>query len=213
MQSTADECALEEEDRARAECYGLISRLLYAPADADLLRELAGPSQAQPVPDQESQTTDPAPDAYPEALRRLQEAARRADAATLRQEYDDIFIGAGKALVTLYTSAYALPHAPDRHLLTLRERLMAWGLKRRDAVFELEDHVSAVCDVMRWLIERRRPLDDQLAFFNDFVYSGVGPFCAAIETRAHTAFYRCVAAFVRTFIAIEKEAFDLHGVE
>ena len=106
-----------------------------------------------------------------------------------------------------------MPNAPDRHLLALRAHLAAWGLARRDAVFEVEDHVSAVCDVMRWLIEHDRPLEEQLPFFNDFVYTGVGTFCDAIDAAATTSFYRAVAAVARAFLLVEKEAFDLHATE
>ena len=48
----------------------------------------------------------------------------------------------------------------------------AWGLVRREAVYEVEDHVSAVCDVMRWLIEHDRPLEVQQGFFDEFVFTG-----------------------------------------
>ena len=211
MPGASGNAVLEEEDVARAGCYGLISRLFYAPADIELLRELGG--EPQVAASGELQQLDRVPASYAEALQRLQDAARRTDAAALHQEYDDLFIGAGKALVTPYTSTYALPHAPDRHLVNLRERLARWGLKRRDSVFELEDHVSAVCDVMRWLIERGRPLDEQLGFFNEFVYSGLGPFCDATAERGRTLFYPCAAVLARSFIGIEKEAFDLQGAE
>lgn len=208
---------LTDEDRARADCYALISRLFYAPSDGALLQQLgAEPQSTADEPaglelvgwEPESRLTP-----YANAFKGLQEASRGADPATIRQEYDDLFTGAGKALVTPYTSGYAVPHAPDGHLLALREHLIAWGLARRDSVFELEDHVSAVCDVMRWLIERERPMAEQLAFFDDFVYSGVAIFCDAIDARASTAFYRAVAALARAFLAIEREAFDLHSAQ
>jgi TorA maturation chaperone TorD len=150
---------------------------------------------------------------YTRALTVLSEASSSSNPETLREEYDDLFTGAGKALVTPYTSGYAVPHAPDRYIVALREHLVAWGLVRHDSVFEIEDHVSAVCDVMRWLIERERPLEEQLAFFNDFVYTGVGTFCDAIEARATTPFYKAVAGVARTFLSIEKEAFDLHTAQ
>jgi TorA maturation chaperone TorD len=206
MTTGSDELPLAEEDSARADCYALISRLFYAPADAALLQQLG--TEAEPVlePSDELQLVGLDPD---NAFVALQQACRDADPAALRQEYDDLFAGAGKALVTPYTSGYAVPHAPDRHLLALREHLVAWGLVRRDAVFEIEDHVSAVCDVMRWLIQRERPMQEQLAFFNEFVYTGVGTFCDAIDARATTAFYKAVAGLARSFLTVEKEAFDL----
>ena len=213
----AHEPELSEEDKARAECYALVSRLFYAPIDGELLLQLSGSPKLDIQDAGDLQIAgweievDETP--YTRALKVLKDACKDADPEALRQEYDDLFAGAGKALVTPYTSGYAVPHAPDRFIVALREHLVAWGLVRRDSVFEIEDHVSAVCDVMRWLIERERPLEEQQAFFNDFVYTGVGTFCDAIDARATTAFYKAVAGVARTFLAIEKEAFDLHAAQ
>jgi TorA maturation chaperone TorD len=214
----SDKPLISEEDKARADCYGLISRLFYSPSDSELLKQLSSQPELS-LADEDAglqlvgMDPEPEPTAYTAAFNALVEASRTSDPTVLQQEYDDLFAGAGKALVTPYTSGYAVPHAPDRHLLALREHLIAWGLVRRDAVFEVEDHVSAVCDVMRWLIERERPLEEQLAFFNEFVDTGVGTFCSAIEARATTAFYRAVAGVARAFLAIEREAFALHTPE
>ena len=215
--SESEKTEISQEDRARAECYALVSRLFYSPPDAALLRELAGATELE-IQDEDdlhliTWELEAVETPYTRAFKSLQDASRSAEPDALRQEYDDLFAGAGKALVTPYTSGYAVPHAPDRYLVALKEHLVAWGLARRDQVFEIEDHVSAVCDVMRWLIERERPVDEQLAFFNDFVYTGVGTFCDAIEARAATAFYRAVAALARAFLAIEKQAFELHAAE
>jgi TorA maturation chaperone TorD len=206
---------LSEEDKARADCYALVSRLFYAPVDAELLQLLAATPRLELEDGDNLQLVgweieaDETP--YTKAMKVLKDASDSADADALHQEYNDLFTGAGKALVTPYTSGYAVPHAPDRHLVALREHLVAWGLARHDSVFEIEDHVSAVCDVMRWLIERERPLEEQQAFFHDFVYTGVGTFCDAIDARATTAFYKAVAGVARAFLAVEKEAFDLHA--
>jgi TorA maturation chaperone TorD len=212
---SASESTVPDEDLARAHCYALISRLFYAPADADLLRQLAGAAaqSVQHAVQQENVDATPDPNPYSSAFVALQDVCRTADAEAVRQEYDDLFVGAGKALISPYTSGYAVPHAPDRHLLALRERLNGFALARRDSVFELEDHVSAVCDVMRWLIERGRSIDEQRAFFDEFVYAGTRAFCSAIETRAPTSFHRAVAALALAFIAIEQHAFELHSGE
>lgn len=199
---------LSEEDRARAGCYAVVSRLFYGPPDAELLASLAADAGRGDTPD-----GDPVAQDYAQAFAAFQCACRSADPAALRQEYDDLFIGAGKALVSPYTSAYAAPQAPDRHLVALREHLAAWGLARHDSVFEVEDHVSAVCDVMRWLIERERTLAEQRRFFEDFVFTGVVVFCSAIQTSATASFYRLLAAWAHAFVTIENDAFTLHGGE
>ncbi len=213
----SERAPISDEDRARADCYALVSRLFYAPSDRELLQQLSAAPQSTAAEPSELQLVGWEPPKkltpYAAALKQLQDASRTADPEMLRQEYDDLFAGAGKALVSPYTSGYHDGQAPDRYLLALREHLINWGLARRDSVFELEDHVSAVCDVMRWLIERERPLEEQLAFFNDFVYTGVGTFCDAIEARATTDFYRSVAGLARAFLQVEREAFNLDATE
>jgi TorA maturation chaperone TorD len=204
MGEPSDEAA-QAENRARSECYALISRLFYAPPDRELLQRLA----AEPGVRAPEEPRGEPPGSYAGAFDALQRASHSADADVVRQEYDDLFVGAGKALVTPYTSAYSVPNAPDRHLVTLRGQLAAWGLGRHASVFETEDHVSAVCDVMRWLIERGRSLQEQHAFFAGFVYTGVGAFCRAIESSASASYYRAVARLAHAFLEIENEAFAL----
>lgn len=200
---------ITEEDRARADWYALIARLFYAAPDGPLLERLRGkPKDPGEKPKLELEPLKPS--GFPATVVALEQAAREADAQALRQEYDDLFIGAGRAVVTPYTSGYAVPNAPDRHLLALREHLASWGLVRREAVYEVEDHVSAICDVMRWLIEHDRPLEVQKRFFDEFVHPGVTTFCDAIDASAAQGFYRAVAGLARAFLGIEKEAFDLH---
>jgi TorA maturation chaperone TorD len=205
-----------EEEQSRADCYTLISRLFYAAPDAALLATLA-PNGAHAQHSDSGLRLAPmhmdgTPNGYVRAFCALQEAARAADEHSLRGEYDHLFVGAGKALITPYSAGYAVPHAPDRHLVELRERLDGWGLGRREAVFEVEDHVSAVCDVMRWLIERGRAVHEQRAFFHKFVYVGIRPFCAAVEAVSMSSFYCAVSSLAWAFLEVEKEAFDLHMV-
>ena len=200
--------SLSEEDRARTDCYALISRLYYAPPDATFLSHLGGGNGGVAGLQDAETGVGANSDSYAATFRALQDASREADPHALRQEFDDLFVGAGRALISPYTSGYAGVQAPDRYLLALRERLAALGLGRRDAVFELEDHVSAVCDVMRWLIIHR-PLGEQVDFFNAFVCTPVTVFCSAIEKHATSGVYRAAARLARVFIAIEKEAFDL----
>jgi len=190
--------ALEAEDRARANFYGLISRLFYAPADPNLLAEICGSGAAG----------EGGGGLYG-AWRELQDACHGAYPAVVRQEYDNLFVGVGRAAVTPYLSGYAETSSPDRYLVRLREQLAAWGLGRREGVFEVEDHISGVSDVMRWLIQVRRPLEQQREFFEVFVYRGAIPFCAAVHKTPLASFYKPVAAFAAAFFELEKKAFEM----
>ena len=197
----SEAAVIEPEEQARADLYGLISRLFYGPPDSRLLAEVSRAPTAG----------DDAGDDNPLGLawRKLQETCRTSYPAIVRQEYDGLFVGVGKAPVTPYLSAYTEPTASDRHLLKLREQLGAWGLARRDSAFEMEDHISGTCDVMRWLIEAGKPLKEQHAFFEDFLYSGAAGFFVATQKNPSAAFYQAVAAFALRFLEVEKTAFEM----
>ncbi len=193
----------DPEELARANLYGLISRLFYEPADPNLLAEI---SRSGPEAGQESESGLAA------AWRGLQEACRSAYPAIVRQEHDSLFVGVGRAAVTPYLSGYAEPSGPDRYLVRLREQLAAWQLARRDRVFELEDHISGVSDVMRCLIEGQHPLAEQRQFFEVFVSPGAILFCAAVQDAPSAHFYKPVARLAVSFFEVESAAFDMTDI-
>lgn len=204
MSDAPDSRQLGAEDDARAQWYALISRLFHSPPDAALLHGLAA------APDGADEGGD---GPFLDAWRGLRSACADAQADAVRSEFDDLFVGVGKAAVTPYTSAYAVPQGSDRHLLALRGRLREWGLGRRESVFETEDHVCAVCDTMRWLIEQGRPLEEQREFFMTYLDPALPALCDALRTNAAADFYRSVGALARAFQLVEREAFELHAAE
>lgn len=205
MSEAVSPAPLDPEDVAHANLYGLVSRLFYGPADPNLLAEL---SRAAPAEEAEEE-----PNALRTAWAALQEACRSAFPALVRQEYEGLFVGVGKAEVTPYLSAYAQPSSPERYVVRLRDQLALWSLGRREGVFEIEDHVSGVSDVMRWLVETGRPLGDQRSFFDTYLYPGAVPFCAAVQNATSAAFYKPVAAFALAFLEVERAAFDMSDTE
>jgi TorA maturation chaperone TorD len=143
------------------------------------------------------------------AWRSLQEACRGAYPAVVRQEYDSLFVGTGRSEVSPYLSGYAEATAPDRFLVRLRDQLNAWGLARRVGAGEVEDHISGISDIMRWLIENQRPLAEQQGFFENFAYRGAVAFCAAVQKSTSANFYKPVAVLTASFLDIEKTAFEM----
>jgi TorA maturation chaperone TorD len=191
---------LEPEDIARANLYGLIGRLYYAPPDPNLLAEIS------------RGTTDGeggGESGLAAGWRAVQEACRTAFPAVLRQEYDSLFVGVGKSEVTPYLSGYVEPAGPDRYLVKLRDQLSRWELGRRETVFEVEDHISGICDVMRWLIQGGHSLDRQRYFFEDFAYPGALPFCVALQNAPSASFYKHIAALTWAYFEVEKAAFEM----
>jgi len=187
------------QDIARANLYAIIGRFFYSAPD-DLL--LAAITQDQSEDSMEQGELG-------KSWRELRETCRTAFPVVLRQEFDNLFVGVGKSEITPYLSHYVKEAASGRHLVHLRQLLEGWGLARRDAAGETEDHVSGICDVMRHLVSEGYPLEEQGLFFNEFVFPGVPGFCSAIERSPNASFYRRVAQFTAAFVMLEKSAFDL----
>ena len=189
------------EELARANFYGLLARLLYAPPDAALLEALAG-----------ADTLLADEGAMGDAWQALAQAAALADVETVREAYESTFVGTGKAPVTLYTTAYTLRYSSEAPLVALRADLAALGLARHESSHEPEDHIAALCDTMRHLIAMQEPgLGQQSRFFNRWIAPAAQPLCEAIATPRSGAFYEHVGHFARAFFELEQSAFEIFG--
>jgi len=191
--------SLAPEEQARANFYALLSRLFYAPADAGLLAALG---QAD-----ELEADD---EIIAARWRELSKAAAAADPEAVREEYETAFVGTGRAPVTLYTTAYSVRYTNEMPLAPLRAELAALGLGRRGDAGEPEDHIAALCDVMRHLIaEQQRALEEQRRFYERWIQPNVEPLCAAIEKSDHTSFYKVVGRMAKAFFSLEQSAFEM----
>jgi TorA maturation chaperone TorD len=187
------------EEQARANFYGLLARLFYSPPDASLLKALAMADEL----DAEDET-------LAARWRELVAAAAITEAEAVCAEYDETFIGTGKAPVTLYACAYSLRYTNDTPLAALRADVAALGLGRREQAGEPEDHIAALCDTMRHLIaEQQRPLGEQQRFFARWMKPNYEALCSAIEASERTSFYRHVARVANAFFSVEQAAFEM----
>jgi TorA maturation chaperone TorD len=190
---------LPPEEAARANLYGVLARLFYAPPDAALLEALASDDEL-----------DAEEGELALAWRDLAAAAASADAEALREEYDRAFVGTGKAPVSLYACAYTLRYTNETPLAALRAELAALGLARRSEANEPEDHLAALCDTMRHLIaEQYRELAEQKRFFERWIAPAAERLCDAINRDANSIFYRRVAHLAKSFFAVEQAAFEM----
>lgn len=191
--------SLPPEEVARANFYGLLARLYYAPPDAMLLEAIAG-----------ADDIDAEDGGIALAWRNLARAAAGAEPEALREEYEGAFIGTGKAPITLYAAAYSVKYPNEAPLAELRAQLAALGLQRQEQVSEPEDHIAALFDVMRLIIaEQKTTLETQHRFFSRWIWPTVQPLCAAIEESARTTFYKVVARFMKGFLELEHAAFEM----
>lgn len=188
---------LAPEEQARANFYGLLARLFYGPPDASLLKALAMADEL----DAEDET-------LAARWRELMAAAAATEAEAVRMEYDEAFIGTGRAPVTLYACAYSLRYSSETPLAALRADLAALGLARREQAGEPEDHIAALCDTMRHLVGER-PLAEQQRFFARWIKPNYDALCGAIEASARTSFYRHVARMAKAFFSLEQAGFEM----
>ena len=190
---------LPPEEAARADLYGVLARLFYAPPDAALLKDLAAAGELEAEDD-----------AVARAWRELARAAAAADPAAVREEYETAFIGVGKAPVTLYVSAYSVRYTNEMPLAELRGALAALGLARRSEATEPEDHIAALCEVMRYLIaEQKAPLEDQKRFFERWIWPAADPLCGAIRKSGQMTFYPAAARLLLEVCTLDHMAFEL----
>src|SRR5437868_988811 len=121
------------EEAARANFYGLIARLFYAPPDAQLIAELV---RAPDLGCGEEAGKEGA--ALAATWRAMVEACRTAFPVMLENEHTALFIGTGKAEITPYLSKYVRRHTNDNPLVDLRAQLAQWGIGRREGISEYE---------------------------------------------------------------------------
>ena len=191
---------LAPEEAARANLYGVIARLFYAPPDENLISEFLAADNGE----------DSSP--LGAAWRALVEASRTAFPAALRDEHLALFVGTGRSEVTPYLSRYLAKHSSDSPLVGLRQLLDSWGIARREEVPEYEDHITGVCETMRFVIAvQQRPAEEQKILFDRFLYRGASAFCSAVTASKEARFYRLVASFAQAFFDIEKTAFEMVG--
>ena len=188
------------EETARADLYGLLATLFYAPPSAGLLATLAS-AQTEGV------------GVLGATWAGLVQAARVADEEAVREEYEYLFIGVGKPEVMLYGSYYLSGFLMEKPLAALRTDLAQMGLQRAEAVMESEDHIASLSEVMRYLIASDDVLQANVAtqkkFFGTHMQAWVLNLCEAIEAHPKANFYGSVAHLSRVFFEVEMQAFDM----
>ncbi|MBU3609018.1 molecular chaperone TorD family protein [Polynucleobacter wuianus] len=192
------------EDLARADLYGLIARFFHLPPDQELLNQIAATADQQDAADEA-----PLAKVWMDVV----EVAKNNPAKAWHDGFDLNFISVGKPNVVLNGSFYMAGHLNERPLVNIRNALAEFGLESAEEVTETEDHISALCEVMRYLIAgddvEVSNLTNQRVFFNEHIRPWYEEMCDAIEAIPEMHLYRPVAALTREFLAIEGQGFDM----
>ncbi|WP_323143609.1 TorD/DmsD family molecular chaperone [Massilia phyllosphaerae] len=192
------------EDQARADFYALLARLLLVPPDGGLLAALA---ESEPV-------SAAGEFALEDAWLKLTQAASVVDAGAASDEFALLFLSTGNPLLNPFGSFYLTGHLNDVPLVQLRHDLARLRLARAPGAGESEDHLGALCETMRVLIQGapgvgRQPLLVQKQFFEAHIRPWYAACLADIAHAEGANFYRVVAAVADAFLSIEAQAFSV----
>jgi TorA maturation chaperone TorD len=189
--------ALDEVDGARAREYALLATLLSRSPNAEMIGRLA------------LLRGDASPLGIAHAG--LGEAAARATAESVRQEYFDLFDGLGRGGLLPYSSYYLAGSLYGRPLARLRETLQSMGIEKTDDHSEPEDHAAVLCEIMARLAggEIAAATGTDREFFEKQLAPWIKRFFADLEHTETVDFYARVGTLGRIFIDIEMEAFAL----
>ena len=187
------------EDRLRADLYNYLGVLLARPADEMMLTQTAALAGDE---------TD-----LGKAIARLADSARESRPRDLRNEFNALFIGLGRGELLPYASYYLTGFLNEKPLAALRNDLAARRIVRAANVFEPEDNIATLMEVMAGLIVGRfgapASLGDQRTFFNRHIGPWAGHFFSDLEKAKSASFYGAAGSVGRAFMTIERESFRL----
>jgi TorA maturation chaperone TorD len=195
-----------DEETARAELYGLMAELFYAPARCEMLAQLRVAPTEAPT----------AGGFLEEPWRQLVGVTRDMDDLSIQREHDALFGGVGKPEVYLYASHFLSGFLNEKPLAQLRTDLAALGLTRdATTMSETEDHVSYVFEVMRFLVAGDdvavSNLTQQAKFFGNHVQTWLPAFCDVVQANPRARFFGALAELARAFVNVESQGFDMLG--
>ena len=202
MNVTAQKIDVPEEDRLRADLYNFLGLLLSGPPDSMLLDQTA------------NLTGDDS--ALGEAINGLARVAKVSRPKSVSSEYNALFIGLGRGELLPYASYYLTGFLNEKPLAALRADMAALGVTRASNVFEPEDNIASLLEMMGGMIVGRfgaaPSLGQQKQFFNKHIGPWARHFFSDLQVAKTSVFYASVGAVGAAFMDIEREAFRMSAV-
>ncbi|NNE52287.1 MAG: molecular chaperone TorD family protein [Sulfitobacter sp.] len=197
--TAAAEMTVAPEDRLRADLYNFLGLMLSGPPDQMLLDQCAGLSGDETELGQ--------------AIAALARVAKASKPRRVQSEFNALFIGVGRGELLPYASYYLTGFLNEKPLAQLRTDMVAQGMTRSENVFEPEDNIASLMEMMAAMIVGRfrdpAPLEAQKAFFNKHIAPWAGHFFADLEAARNSVLYASLGSVGNAFIEIEREAFRM----
>lgn len=198
---TAQAPRIADEDRLRADLYNYLGLMLSGPPDEMLLAQTASLSGDDTEMGQ--------------AIGTLAKLAKVSKPKAVTSEYNKLFIGLGRGELLPYASYYLTGFLNEKPLALLRQDMTRLGLERADTVFEPEDNIASLLEMMGAMIVGRfgppSAIEVQRAFFNKHIGPWAAHFFGDLEGAKNSVFYTPVGTVGRLFMLIEAEAFRMSG--
>lgn len=192
-----------QEDQLRADLYDFLAALLARPPKQDLLRRTA------------ALTGDDSD--LGQAIKALARVAAQTGPQVAEREFNALFIGVGRGELLPYASFYLTGFLNEKPLATLRKDMAALRIIRAPNVFEPEDNIASLLEIMAGMIAGRFgdpvAIDRQATFFNRHIAPWAGHFLADLEGAKNAVLYAGVGAVGQIFMEIEREAFRMSAGE
>lgn len=199
MTAAAEIPKVTEEDRLRADLYNFLGLILSGPPDEMLLAQTAGLS---------GDDSD-----LGKAISSLALVAKVSKPKKVESEFNALFIGLGRGELLPYASYYLTGFLNEKPLAQLRNDMAKNAISRAPNVYEPEDNIASLMEMMAGMIVGRfgnpSSLADQKTFFNKHIGPWAGHFFSDLEAAKNSVLYASVGAVGKVFMDIEREAFRL----
>ncbi|SDK57140.1 TorD/DmsD family molecular chaperone [Aliiruegeria lutimaris] len=199
--SAAQDISISPEDRLRADLYDFLSALLAAPPDAALLEKAAALGGDE---------TD-----LGRAIGSLSRVAQAVTPKAVESEFNALFIGLGRGELLPYGSYYMTGFLNEKPLSKLRDDMAALQIARAPNVFEPEDNIASLMEMMAGMIMGRfgppATLERQKEFYFRHIAPWASHFFGDLEGAQNSILYAPVGSVGRAFMEIESQAFRMSG--
>ncbi|NOC90349.1 molecular chaperone [Ruegeria sp. HKCCD6604] len=197
--SDAHTLDVSAEDRLRADFYNFLGLLLAGTPDQMLLDQMASLS---------GDDTD-----LGQAIQAMARVAKVTKPAAAEREFNALFIGLGRGELLPYASFYLTGFLNEKPLAQLRNDMAVRGITRAQNVFEPEDNIASLMEMMAGMIVGRfgspASLEDQKAFWSKHIGPWAAHFYSDLEAAENSVLYASVGTAGRVFMEIEREAFRM----
>ena len=188
-----------EEDALRADLYDLLGALLARPPSKDLLQRVA------------ALTGDGSE--LGQAIQTLAHMSGMLKPEGIETEFNTLFIGLTRGELMPYASYYKTGFLHEKPLAILRNDMRRLGIERAPNVYEPEDNMASLCEMMAGLIRGTfgSGAGTDKDFYNTHLAQWAGHFFTDLEGAKASVFYAPVGAIGRAFMEIEREAYRMEA--